>query len=213
MIFKKLFSKDCRFYLAKGERYLAEERYADARHAFQEGLRKLAGEPAGNEGLEAKLGGLLDETGNRLGKMNLEEAEHALARKEFVKAEEHLDLALELATDAAIRESARKLRERVASGPPAGASEVRPPPVPDAPPLPPPNLGSTICPTTSHRGNGMNCLSRRYPPGSRSATPHRGTGSPPDTCWPTEARRSRGLRSSGACWMTVTTIFCSTSWR
>ena len=118
MFFKRMFSKDYRFYLEKGEKYLAEERYADARHAFQEGLRKLEGEPAGKDATEAKLRGLLAETGDRLGEMNLEEAGHALARNDYAKASEHLDLAFELAVDPAIRENACTLREKLAPGSP-----------------------------------------------------------------------------------------------
>jgi tetratricopeptide (TPR) repeat protein len=118
MIFKKMFSKDCQFYLEKGKKYLAEERYADARHAFLEGMEKLAGQPAGNDALEAELKGLLDETGNRLGRINLEEAERALTMKDCRKAVEHLDLVAELALDPAVRESAAVLRERLDSGPP-----------------------------------------------------------------------------------------------
>jgi tetratricopeptide (TPR) repeat protein len=124
MFFKKMFSKDCHFYIEKGEKYLAEERYVDARHAFHEGLNKLAGQTDEKDGMEAKLRRLLDETGNLLGKMNLEEAEHALARKDYTKAAEHLDLVIEQAADPAIRESADTLRERLTPEPPADSPEA-----------------------------------------------------------------------------------------
>ena len=39
MFLNKLFNKNYRVYLEKGDRYLAEERYADARHEFQEALQ------------------------------------------------------------------------------------------------------------------------------------------------------------------------------
>jgi tetratricopeptide (TPR) repeat protein len=117
MFFKKIFSKDCRFYLERGEKYLAEERYADARHAFSEALQKLEGTSAAEGGMETKLRALFDETGNRLGKLNLEEAEHALARNDYLKASEHLDLAVELAADPALGETAGKLREKLAHDP------------------------------------------------------------------------------------------------
>jgi tetratricopeptide (TPR) repeat protein len=113
MFFKKIFNKDCQFYLEKGEKYFAEERYADARHAFQEGLSKLAGEPDGGNGIGEKLRRLFDETGNHLGRMNLEEAEHALTLKVYDKATEHLDLVNQLATDPDILECVENLREKL----------------------------------------------------------------------------------------------------
>lgn len=106
MFFKKLFSKDYRHYLEKGEKYFAEERYADARHAFLEALQKAAADGSG--AAEAGIRGRIAETGNMLGLMNLEEAEHAAARGDHAKAEEHLRLVMELSEDPAIRERAEK---------------------------------------------------------------------------------------------------------
>ena len=110
MFLKKLFTKDYRFYLEKGEKYFAEERYSDARHAFQEALHHVHPESGGREGIEVKIRGQLAETGNRLALMNLSEAEFALNRGDFAKVEEHLQLIAELTHDVSIREKAERLR-------------------------------------------------------------------------------------------------------
>lgn len=109
MFFKKLFSKDWRHHLEKGKKHFEEERYADARHAFEEALQKIDGEGEDNGAATEEIKGYLHEIGNRLGLMNVAEAEHAVGLGDFAKAEEHLRLALELAKDQAIREKAEGL--------------------------------------------------------------------------------------------------------
>ena len=108
-----MFTKDYRSCLEKGEKYFSEERYAEARHEFLEALQKLSDTPADDEGAAAKVRSRLVETGNRLALMNLSEAEHAMNRGDFSKAEEHLELIAELAADGAIREKAERLRVRL----------------------------------------------------------------------------------------------------
>ena len=110
MFLRKLFAKDHRFYQEKGEKYFAEERYSDARHAFEESLKLLQTESGEDDGTETKIRGQLAETGNRLALMNLSEAEFAMNRGDFVKAEEHLQLIAELTHDVSIREKAERLR-------------------------------------------------------------------------------------------------------
>jgi len=109
MFFKKLFNRDYRFYQEKGEKYFAEERYSDARHAFQEALQHVHTESGGSDGAEEKIRGQLVETGNRLALMNLAEAEFAMNRGDYAKAEEHLQLIAELTDDVSIREKAERL--------------------------------------------------------------------------------------------------------
>jgi tetratricopeptide (TPR) repeat protein len=110
MFFKKLFNKDHLCYIEKGDRYLREERYADARDAFSLAIGIL--EKDGDSGsLRASILEKLTETGNRLGSLNLAEAEYALHRSELKKAGDHLALVLELAQDAALREKAAGLLE------------------------------------------------------------------------------------------------------
>jgi predicted negative regulator of RcsB-dependent stress response len=112
MVFlKKLFGfdKDYRHYLEKGDRYLQEERYSDARDTFAEAMHKMAKSDAEDISMASLLREKFAETGNRLGEMNLSEAEHALNNGDHKKAEDHLRIVSELAEDAALREKAEKL--------------------------------------------------------------------------------------------------------
>ena len=111
MFFKKLFTKDFRFYLERGERCFIEERFADARHEFQEALQRLPEDLQEDAGTGLAIRKRLVETGNRLAHMNLSEAEHALNRADFAKAAEHLDLAADLSSDADVRSRMASLRE------------------------------------------------------------------------------------------------------
>jgi tetratricopeptide (TPR) repeat protein len=110
------FKKDYRYYLEKGDSYLAEERYADARDAFAEALLKI--EEGGEEEVSTKtsIQEKFAETGNRLAQLNLTEAEHALNIGDQKKAEEHLRMVMELAEDAAIRENGDRLLAGLAAG-------------------------------------------------------------------------------------------------
>lgn len=124
MFLKKLFGfgKDYTYYLEKADKYLAAERFAEARVAYGEALEKLE---ASNEAVDYLAGPVRQKialTGNMLGQMNLVEAEYAQAVGDRNKAEEHLRIILELADDATLRENARKLL--------AGLADV----VQDAPP-------------------------------------------------------------------------------
>jgi predicted negative regulator of RcsB-dependent stress response len=107
---KKLFgfNKDYRYHLEKGDRYLQEERYADARDAFAEAMQKLAESDVGDVPIGSLLREKFTETGNRLGELNLTEAEHALNNGDQRKAEEHLRIVTDLAEDVALREKAEK---------------------------------------------------------------------------------------------------------
>jgi tetratricopeptide (TPR) repeat protein len=109
MFLKKFFKKDFHYFMDKGDKYFADERFADARHAFQEALQKATeGAPGGADarpGIIRKLG----VTGDKLGLMNLAEAEYALALGDSAKADEHLSLVLEFSVDTNIRVMAEKL--------------------------------------------------------------------------------------------------------
>lgn len=109
MFFKKLFGKDSRYYLEKGKKCMVEERYADARHLFHEAMERLNREGNDSGAVRSEIAGYLQETGNRLGLLNIAEAEHAAARGDFAKAEEHLQLTLEFAQDQPVREKAERL--------------------------------------------------------------------------------------------------------
>jgi tetratricopeptide (TPR) repeat protein len=109
---KKLFnfSKDYSYYLEKGDRYFSEERFADARDAFSEALEKIDQGDNNDISIKNSLHEKFVESGNRLGWLNLSEAEHVLLNNEDLKkAEEHLHIVLQLAEDPLLREKAEKM--------------------------------------------------------------------------------------------------------
>jgi len=110
------FKKDFRYYLEKGDIYLGDERYADARDAFAEALSKFEENMDQDVSTKSSIQEKFAETGNRLGQLNLAEAEHALKIGDQNKAEEHLRMAMEFAQDAVIRENCDKLLAGLASG-------------------------------------------------------------------------------------------------
>jgi predicted negative regulator of RcsB-dependent stress response len=120
MFLKKLFksNKDYNHYLAKGDRYLADERFADARNAYGEALEKIG---ANGDAALAEIEAIRQKialTGNMLGRLNLVEAEYALASGDRKKAGEHLHIIMALADDADLREKSEKLQAIVDSGDP-----------------------------------------------------------------------------------------------
>ena len=117
MFLKKIFNfnKDYRYYLEKGEGYMHEERYADARDSFFEALQRLEMGEAPDASLQAIIREKIAETGNRLGWLNLAEAEHALTSDNPQKAREHLSVVMDLAEDAELRKKADQLFEEMGS--------------------------------------------------------------------------------------------------
>ena len=118
MFFGLFSKKDHRHYQTQGAKHLAAERFADARVDFLEAL-KLCPAEAIHEEQEIRRG--LDQAGNRLGELNLQEGEHSLNAGEFAKANDHFILAAELAVDQAIKAKARAGLARVQQPGPAPA--------------------------------------------------------------------------------------------
>lgn len=118
MFLKKLFGfgKDYSHYLEKGDKYLAGERFADARNAYGEALEKLAAGEGADLSLADSIRRKIAHTGNMLGRLNLAEAEHALSSGDGKKAGEHLDIIMELADDPTLREEAARLQKEFGSG-------------------------------------------------------------------------------------------------
>ncbi len=108
MFFRKLFGKDCRQLKERGDSYLADGRFADARHAYGEALERL---PGGDEGeaLRAMLNAGMTVAGNGLAEMNMKEAKLYLNQNNTAKAREYLELVIQLAEDGAVREKAENL--------------------------------------------------------------------------------------------------------
>jgi tetratricopeptide (TPR) repeat protein len=109
------FNRDYRYYLEKGNGYLHAERYADARDAFAEALHKMEISEAPDASLQAMIRGKFVETGDRLGWLNLAEAEYALTSGNFHKAGEHLHVVMDLAEDAVLRKKAEIYFEEMGS--------------------------------------------------------------------------------------------------
>jgi tetratricopeptide (TPR) repeat protein len=108
-IFKRMFGRDCRYYMDKGSIALQAERYAEARDAFAEALEKLDRTAPEAAALELEIKAKTAVAGNRLAAMNIEEARYLMGCGERAKASEHLDLAVALAEDGTIREMAEQL--------------------------------------------------------------------------------------------------------
>lgn len=110
MFLKKLFGlgKDYNHYLDKGDRYMADGQYAYARGAYTEALEKLGSDSADQAAVE-DLCRKIARSGDMLGRMNLTEAEHAVAAGDMHKAADHLDLVLELAEDPELRGRAESM--------------------------------------------------------------------------------------------------------
>ena len=113
MFFKKIFTKDYRYYAEKGHKYLAEERYADARHAFSVALEKLSCDATRTTEIESELKDRFSLTGEKLAALNLTEAEHAVSCHDYIKARDHLELVFEMTAVTGIREMAETLADRI----------------------------------------------------------------------------------------------------
>ena len=100
MFFGLFSKKDHRHYLTQAGKHLAAERYADARVDFEEALKRCPADAAEDE-REIRQG--LNQAGNRLGEMNLQEGERSANAGELAKARDHFILAGELAVDLNIK--------------------------------------------------------------------------------------------------------------
>lgn len=114
-MFRKMFGRDYHYYKERGDRFLSEGRYADARGEFAEALQRLPRDCADFAATSACIEDRMREAGNRLGEMNLTAAEQALERGEHDNAGEYLALVHDMAEDVTIREKAEKLRNAFAS--------------------------------------------------------------------------------------------------
>jgi len=123
LFLKKIFNfnRDYRYYLEKGDGYLHEERYSDARDAFAKALRKMELCESPDLSMQAMIREKFAESGNGLGRLNLTEAEYALNSGNVKKAGEHLDVVLELAEDATLRKKAETYIEEIGSAKPVQA--------------------------------------------------------------------------------------------
>lgn len=123
MFLKKFFAKNFKHFKEKGDKYLEEERYADARHEYLDALQRLEDceDPADAELQVLKQ---LTVAGDRLAILNIAEAEHAFTVGDAGKARDHLLLACELGKDPEILARAAQVEKRI------GTTDHQPAPVP-----------------------------------------------------------------------------------
>lgn len=128
-LLSRLFSKSCDDCLRKGDRLFEAERYFEARSRYEEGLRihLTRGKGVEADATSSLCREKIARANRELARRNLEEAGHALASSDPDKAREHLDLALSLTDDAALRQACLSLL----AGPAARLDE---PPHPPGPP-------------------------------------------------------------------------------
>lgn len=103
--------------MEKGGKLLAAGRYAEARAAFDDALEALDATNPSTAALSVTIREKMAFAGNRLAEVNLEEAEACIRAGEMHKAEDHLNLSLDLADDVTIREKTEKLLSSLESEP------------------------------------------------------------------------------------------------
>jgi tetratricopeptide (TPR) repeat protein len=108
MFFRKLFNKDYRYYLEKGDKLFAHDHFAEARGYYGDALEKLC-DSAERAEEEKYLRARIAQAGDALALLNIHEADSALRSGDREKALEYLGLALELAEDGQVREKAENL--------------------------------------------------------------------------------------------------------
>lgn len=114
--FSKLFSKTPEDFLSHGNKLLEQERFFEARAAYEEGLQKSEQQGSENPSINVFIQKIaIANTG--LAALNIKEAEHAITIGADVKAIEHLELAKTLTNDSKLREKAENLLKSLATIP------------------------------------------------------------------------------------------------
>lgn len=105
------FKKDYKHYQERGDRLFEEDRFAEARHDYEQALTLLKADTPAE--VSAYLADRITASGNQLAVLNMREAVHAFQSGNAAKAIEHAELALEQAKDAAIRQNAKDFIQQV----------------------------------------------------------------------------------------------------
>lgn len=114
---KKLFSRPPEKYLADGDRLMESQRWYDARCEYEKGLEEFCRDSgSARQDLAPVFHGRIASANRSLAFLNIEEAGYARSRGDDAKAREHLELALSLTDDPAVRQKAEGIR--------AGLNEV-----------------------------------------------------------------------------------------
>lgn len=113
--FSKIFSKGSEDFLQKGDLLLDQQRFFEARNAYENGLQRSEQLEKGSSSSSASIFIEKIAVANKaLAELNVIEAEHAINSNSYVKAIEHLELAKTLTNDKFLREKAEELIEKVA---------------------------------------------------------------------------------------------------
>jgi pentatricopeptide repeat protein len=127
MFFSRFFSKNPQQLRERGDSLFNEGRFADARLLYMDAAEKLSSSESNKEDL-THIHAMITRSANSLAELNIIEAEASIRSGNYDKAEENLNLCLELADDVTIRKKAEALlfsinepqSSSVVSGKPAG---------------------------------------------------------------------------------------------
>lgn len=109
-LISRLFFKSSDDFLARGDALFSARRFFEARNHYEQGMErhlKKGGEE--HDGTVARFRARIADANRELARVNIIEAEHAIACGAAAKAMEHLELALSLTDDAGLREMGRTL--------------------------------------------------------------------------------------------------------
>jgi pentatricopeptide repeat protein len=124
MFLSKLFGKKgYREYEAKGDTYLRQERYADARIEYESALERLGVEAnADDPDALSRIGEKMQETGLALARLNIDEARTAFAAGNDERGNEFLELAARFSQHPEIRRQIAEIMKSSPSRPSGSAS-------------------------------------------------------------------------------------------
>jgi tetratricopeptide (TPR) repeat protein len=113
--FSKIFARNSEDYLQKGDLLLEQQRFFEARNAYEDGLQRSEQLGKGSASLASIFIEKIAVANKALAELNIIEAEHAITLKSYVKAIEHLELAKTLTNDKNLREKTEELIKTIAN--------------------------------------------------------------------------------------------------
>jgi tetratricopeptide (TPR) repeat protein len=108
MFFSRFFGKNSQQLKERGDSLFNDGHFADARLTYLDAAEKLASTGSNNEDL-AYIQTMISRSANSLAELNIIEAEASIRSGNYDKAQENINLSLELADDVTIREKAEQL--------------------------------------------------------------------------------------------------------
>lgn len=108
-LISRLFSRSSADVFARGDALFSARRFYEARTLYEQALERHLKKGGENDGTVARFRTGIADANRELTRLNIAEAEHAIARGALAKGVEHLELALSLTDDAGLGEKARTL--------------------------------------------------------------------------------------------------------